>query len=99
MSSRTVRKIRKRQAMADVQVVCVELRFWDPMGLGTIARPDEYDAYAPHIVSLVAEGTTDFRLAHHLSSVQTEQMGVPATPALNIQVAQRIIAALRKLPA
>jgi len=96
MSSRTVRKIRKRQAMADVQVVCAELRSWDPIGLGNLAPPDEYDAYAPHIASLVAEGTTELHLAQHLSSVQTEQMGVTATPAVNTQVAKRIIAALRK---
>jgi hypothetical protein len=90
------RKLRKRQAMADVKAVCAELRSWDPIALGTAAPADEYDAYAPHIVSLVAEGASDFRLAHHLTELQTEQMGVTATPAVNIQVARRIMAALRK---
>jgi len=98
MPSPTVRKLRKRQAMADVSVVCAELRSWDPIGVGSAVPPDEYDSYAPHIVSLVAEGTTEFGLAHHLTELQAQQLGVTATPSLNLQVARRIIAALRKPP-
>lgn len=94
--SSTVRKLRKRQAMADVQLVCDELRTWDPIGVGTSLPPDEFDAYAPHIVSLVSDGATEFRIANHLSELQTGQFGVAATPAVNIQVARRILTALRK---
>lgn len=82
--------------MAEVTVVCAELRAWDPIGAGSGTPPDECDSYAPHIVSLVAEGITEFRLAHHLTELQSQHMGVTATPSVNLQVAKRIIEALRK---
>ena len=49
-------KVRKRGAMVRVRAVEEILRRWDPIGVeaGKLAPLDEYDRYAPHIVSLVA---------------------------------------------
>ena len=51
-------KARKKEAMTRVRAVQAILRRWDPMDLapGEFAPADEYDSYAPHIVSLVAQG-------------------------------------------
>lgn len=55
------------------------LRRWDPVGVqpGRFAPADEYDSYAPQIVSLVESGCTAEALSAHLEqlSIQTFDVG------------------------
>ena len=52
------RKVLKNAAMADIRIAESILRRWDPIGVepGKFAPADEYDSYAPHIVSMVNSG-------------------------------------------
>lgn len=55
---------------------------WDPIGGGAI--PDlpanEYEGYAPRIVTLLREGADDLRIAKHLSELESGSMGLAPTP-------------------
>jgi hypothetical protein len=72
------RKTLKDAAMADIHLVQAILRRWDPIGVepGSVAPADEYDSYAPHIVSLVKNGCTAEELAAHLERLGSETMGL-----------------------
>ena len=93
-----VRKLRKRQARDRIAIVSRLLREWDPLGIADFAPPDEYDSYAPPIVSLVSDGMNAWQLAHHLTGLQTEELGVESTPAQNLTIAQRIVDSLAIAP-
>jgi hypothetical protein len=45
---------RRRDALRRISVVEEILRRWNP--IGQLVPADEYDGYAPHIVSMVAQG-------------------------------------------
>jgi hypothetical protein len=93
----TAHKEHKRQAMAQVRAVEEILRRWDPIGIGNdeISPADEYDSYAPHIVSLVVQGCSIRELAQHLEDVRVETLGVSADPSRDRVTAQEIVHALR----
>jgi hypothetical protein len=93
-----VQKLRQRQAKQRIAIVGQILREWDPLAIADIAPPDEYDNYAPPIVSLVSNGANAWQLAHHLSGLQAETFGVASTPAVNLAVAERIISKLALAP-
>ena len=59
--------------MSRIRAVQAILRRWDPMDLapGEFAPEDEYDEYAPHIVSLVSQGCSVEHLLDHLQSLRT----------------------------
>jgi hypothetical protein len=76
----------ERPSKADVrrQLAGVEsiLRAWDPIGV--LPGPDddqgpmdEYDSYAPAILSMLYRGVTVQLLAEHLSTIRTEFIGLP----------------------
>ena len=94
---RAVRKLRKGQALARVAAVAAILRKWDPLLVMALAPKDEYDAYAPPIVTLVTEGANAWRVAQHLTKLQSDQLGVTATPAESLKVATEIVEALTLL--
>src|SRR5439155_13174662 len=52
------RSSRKRDTTKRISAVQDILKRWDPIGVrpGEVAPADEYDGYAPHIVSMVAGG-------------------------------------------
>jgi hypothetical protein len=81
------------------QVAKVEeiLRRWDPIGVpGELSMPsDEYDGYAPHIVSMVARGCTLAELCEHLRVLQTSAMGIRARPDRDREIAGEILEAIR----
>jgi hypothetical protein len=68
------RKASKDAAMQQIRTVEEILRRWDPIGVepGIFAPPDEYDRYAPHIVSMVQNGCTIGELAAHLDHLSAE---------------------------
>jgi hypothetical protein len=94
-------KTLKNAAMADIRLVQAILRRWDPIGVepGAVAPADEYDIYAPHIVSLVKGGCTAQELASHLELLGSDTMGLgpsnPLSQADSLRFAEEIVVSLR----
>ena len=90
-------KPRKQEAMLSVQAVQVILRRWDPIGVepGEMPPTDEYDSYAPHIVSMVTQGCSLDQLSSYLKKLRTGVIGVEANPERDADIANKIIEALR----
>ena len=59
------RKQQKKKAMKLVRRVQAILRRWDPIGIapGEFGPADEYDEYAPHIVTMANQGCSVEQLA------------------------------------
>jgi hypothetical protein len=91
------RKNLKRVATAKIRAVEQILRRWDPIGVepGVVAQADEYDSYAPHIVSMVEAGCTVDALAAHLEHLATCVIGLGANEAVSKEFAGQIVEALR----
>ena len=87
---------RNQEAMKQTRAVQAILRRWDPIGVepGQVAPADEYDSYAPHIVSMVAHGCSIEQLSSHLERLRTETMGVGPNPQRDDDVADEILVAL-----
>jgi len=60
---------------APFQQVCDLLREWDPIGVAD-SSPDEYDACASDVMSMLDGGCTVRRLTRHLYRIRTKQMGL-----------------------
>ena len=77
------RKAFKDTTMAKVRAVEEVLRRWDPINVapGTAAPSDEYDSYAPHIISIVEGGCTIADLAAHLEHLCVQAMGLGSSSA------------------
>ena len=73
------KKEAKRGAANRIRAVENVLRIWDPIGVLSVegGPEDEYDSYAPHIVTLVTSGCTVDALAKHLSHIRTQSIGLP----------------------
>lgn len=84
----------KHGAMARTRVVEQILRRWDPIGVspGEVAPADEYDSYAPHIVSMLAAGCSVDVLAQHLQHIRTNSIGLPADLPRDTQCAIELLA-------
>ena len=52
-------------------------RVWDPIGHGQIPDlpNDEYDSYAPHLLSMIAQGASDASIAEYLQALEGETVG------------------------
>ena len=74
------RRHKKEHAMDAIRAVQAVLRRWDPIGVAPdeFAPSDEYDSFAPHIVSMLAGGSSVVALAKHLEHIRTESIGLPA---------------------
>jgi hypothetical protein len=97
MKTSSDRKRQKRQALAHIHTVEAILRRWDPIGVrpGEFAPADEYDDYAPHIVSMVIGGCTIAQLSQHLGHIRTHTIGVEANRKRDLRIAIDIVRALR----
>ena len=86
----------KRRIMARIHVVEAILRRWDPMDLapGEFAPKDEYDSYAPHIVSLVAQGCSVEELIGHLRTLRLAMVCMRDREEHDTEIATEIIARL-----
>src|SRR4051812_29560261 len=75
-------KRQKRPAISgELQAVSRSLReIWDPIGLGDIRDlpSDEYDSYAPVVLSLIQTGASDREVAKYLAKVEAQTMGLTA---------------------
>ena len=92
-----LKKDRRRAAMDRVAKVQEILRRWDPIGVlpGELAPADEYDSYAPHIVSMVTQGCSREQRCAHMGTICTDTMGVEETPESDWEFAGEIIEAVR----
>ena len=82
---------------AQLQLVEGILRRWDPVGVlpGRMAPADEYDSYAPEILSVVNAGCTVDELAAHLEKLAVSTIGVDANPVRSRKYAAEIIRTVR----
>ena len=91
----------KTEAMADIRAVEVVLRRWDPIGVepGKMAPADEYDSYAPYLVSMVRYGCTLDEVASRLEYLASEPMGMGPSTAQSrnrsVEFAAQIIEVVR----
>jgi hypothetical protein len=90
-------KNNKRDAVTKIRLVEGVLRRWDPIGVqpGRFAPEDEYDSYAPHIVSLVEGGCSADALVAHLEHLTTDTMGIGSNVRANAKFAAEIIRLLQ----
>lgn len=91
-----VKKRAKQEMMARVRIVEAILRRWDPMDLapGAFAPADEYDDYAPRIVSLVVQGCSSEQLLAHLRKLRLGMVCMRDNPQRDRDIAAEIMAAL-----
>lgn len=87
----------RRVAVRRVAAVQEILRRWDPIGVhpGEVAPDDEYDSYAPHIVSMVAQGCSIEQLCEHLRGFRVNTIGVYSNASRDREIATEIVEALR----
>jgi len=91
------RSSRKRDTTKRISAVQDILKRWDPIGVrpGEVAPADEYDGYAPHIVSMVAGGCSIDDLCNHLSMIRVNTIGVEPNPGSDREIASEILVTLR----
>jgi hypothetical protein len=71
--------------------------YWDPIGRGQMPDlpDDEYEAYAPGVLQLLAAGADDDALAEHLRGLETRSMGLgPSSPHRLLRTVRQIREAL-----
>jgi hypothetical protein len=76
---------RQRELAEQVRRVAALLRSdWDPIGQGEIPDlpDDEYDSYAPILVSMVSRGLTDAELVERLLELEREVIGAASAADL-----------------
>src|SRR5437868_5785616 len=89
--------MRKRCSEIDaaLELVRTSLREWDPIGVfpnwpDSPAR-DEYDSYAPHIVTMLSSAATWEEIARELTRIRTEPIGLPANSDRDVKVAKHLV--------
>jgi hypothetical protein len=74
----------------------VLLHRWDPIGIADEpAAQDEYDAYAPLLVSMMHAGAKADALSRHLLSIERDRMGLPGDALRAARVAEQLMAIRR----
>ena len=81
------------KAVPEVQAI---LRSWDPIGVFSLpgspaAYQDEYDAYAPAILSLLMRGAGVQEVTDHLERLRTREMGMPVDRDQDEAVANQLV--------
>ena len=65
---------------------------WDPIGVGDAPEAaDEYDSYAPRVLSLLMAGHCSPEIADFLADVEQNWMGLEARPIVCRAVAENIV--------
>ena len=78
------------------RVRAILLAEWDPIGVADEpAAQDEYDSYAPGVVTLLADHATGRVLADHLLNIERERMGLAGNKATAEKAANAILALVR----
>lgn len=71
--------------------------YWDPIGRGQMPDlpDDEYEAYAPGVLQLLAAGADDDAIAEHLHGLETRSMGLgPSSPLRLLHTVRQLREAL-----
>ncbi len=77
------------------------LREWDPIGVfePTLSPneddpwpADEYDSYAPRILTLLNSGANSREVSAWLSDIRTSSMTLPKNDEVDMQVAEKLLA-------
>lgn len=90
-------KNNKRDPVDRIRLVESVLRRWDPIGVqpGRFAPADEYDSYAPKIVSMVESGCSADALVAHLEHLSVDTLGVGSNLRSSTKFAAEIIRTLQ----
>lgn len=73
----------------DVELVKAVLRRWDPIG---VVPEDEYDSYAPQLLSLLYAHCPKAEMADRLEALRTVTMGLPAARRRDEEIADELLA-------
>lgn len=86
----------RRKFDRDIELVKDILRRWDPIGVFPARNgdppADEYDGYAPQILSLLYRGASQTVIANHLETLRTGQMGMPPLRSRDEDIAEELLA-------
>jgi hypothetical protein len=90
-------KTNKRDPVARIRLVEGVLRRWDPVGVqpGRFAPAEEYDSYAPQIVSMVESGCSADALVAHLEHLSVNTLGVDSNLRASTKFAAEILRTLQ----
>jgi hypothetical protein len=85
------------EANDKIRLVEAVLRRWDPIGVqpGRFAPAEEYDHFAPQIVSMVESGCSADELVTHLERLSVETLGVGSNLRTSTKYAAEIMRTLR----
>ncbi len=73
------------------------LAVWDPIGVsGTPEAADEYDGYIAELGERLREGAKPARIADYLAFVRVEGMAMPPHRAVDLEVADSLVAWYRR---
>ena len=69
---------------------------WDPIGvIDSLDEdglpPDEYDSYAPAIITMLRRGTTQDEIVQHLRLIQVRFMGLASSPDHDRWIADQLL--------
>jgi hypothetical protein len=72
------------------------LALWDPIGVIDLLEeegllPNEYDSYAPAILTMLRAGTTRVEIVRHLGLIQTRFMGLGDSPDHDGWIADQLL--------
>jgi hypothetical protein len=85
----------RRRFDHDVAAVKAILRRWDPIGVLADHREsparDEYDSYAPQLLSRLYAGAATSEVADCLENLRVQHMGLEARRSFDEQIAQELI--------
>lgn len=70
---------------------------WDPIGVNDIAPRDEYQSYTPQLFSLAIKGATIDEIAHELSRIEWEMMGLAGNNQKCKEIAEKISKEAKRL--
>ena len=68
------------------------MTYWDPIGVNGIAEAsEEYDTYLGALAGKLREGADARVVCEYLADIQTQRMGLPATPDQLADVGEQVV--------
>lgn len=89
-----MKKLNSKQTRFYKEVAKILWEQWDPIKVndGTDDWNDEYDSYVPHTFALAMNNNDAIKIANHLTSLVTQNIGMAAKPEHDLKVAKLILA-------
>ena len=87
----------KRTEWSEIDHIQRVLREWDPIGVqpgqaDDSAPPDEYDAYAPEILSRLRGGAPSEAILELLTEIRVKSLELPACPEKDRLISAKLVA-------